>query len=108
MRKILLVLVLLSSIMFAQSDISNVQEALCQLQETTQALMAMSVAFFIILAVPIIGVGIFFYVKKKPRKKLGIVLMIVGVALPVIFALIYILMPLIISVLTGVETGAVC
>lgn len=105
MRKMLLALILLSTIAFAQQAISD---ALCSLQRTTQTMMAMATMLFVVLAIPLVGAGIYLYVKKNPNKGAGIALIVIGIILPVIFGVIYLLTPVIISALVGGGTELEC
>ncbi len=106
-RKLFLLLLLFSTLVFAQQSVSNIREAMCDLVETSQTFLAMGIIIFILLAVPLIAAGIFLYIKKKEWKILGIILIIVGVAAPIMLAMFYLLMPYLISVLTGVEAETI-
>lgn len=103
MKKIFFVLILLSAVIFAQGGAANVRDAMCELVSTSQSLFAMGIMIFIVLAAPLILIGIYLVVKKKEMKSMGIILIVAGASMPVLLAIIYLMMPYLISALTGSE-----
>jgi hypothetical protein len=101
MRRLLLMLLLFSALASAQQE--NIRSAMCSLVNTTQTFFAMVMVIFTVLAVPLILIGIYLAVKKKEMKNTGIILIIAGVLVPVLLAMVYLMVPYIISALTGVE-----
>ena len=106
MKKIFFILILISAVIFAQGGAESIRDAMCELVSTSQSLFAMGMMIFILLAVPLILIGIYLVVKKKEMKNIGIILIIAGVAMPVLLAIIYLMIPYLISALIGSEVDA--
>lgn len=102
-KKLALVIVFLSSLVFAQAQ-QTLPQSLTDLCSTTQSFFGMAIVLFIILAIPLVGIGLFLYLKKKDNKWLnilGMVLTVIGVGVPLLLVIIYLLVPVIISSLVG-------
>lgn len=100
-KKIILLALLFSSIVFAQQSIPAALGILC---EDIQLFFSAIAIYSIILAVPFIAIGLFLYFKKKDNKTLriaGIAMAVIGVAAPILLIVIYLLIPVILSALIG-------
>ncbi len=101
--KIVLSLILFTAFAFAQGSSESIRNALCDMVDTSQTFLAVGIMFFVILAIPVLALGIFLYVKKKEMRNTGIILILLGILIPLVMVVIYLLMPWVVSSLTGVN-----
>ena len=100
MNKAFLLLLLPALVFASQAPPAQISEAMGEVQDTSQALLAVGIVLSIMMALPLIAIGLFLFLKKKKDKKLkilGIVLIIAGIFLPIFLVVLYLIIPPLIS-----------
>ena len=116
MNKILIGLLMLSAALFAQpGELDGIQSGLCELVYTTLSLLGILIALSILLVIPLVFIGtgllVYWYLKNREDRKwmiAGIIVLAIAVGAPLLLAVFYLIVPLLIGALTGADIATLC